>query len=170
MAVVGYGLAWMAGIMGGIGDTINSDLLRAAGVVGRLVLPSDVLWRGAMFALSPPEDVLNAGGIGAQAFRVSPFFSGSAAASAVAALVRGLDRRRPCGRHSAVAAPGDLARRATCRSPRRSRSRRTQTLRPIRTFSMVPEAAPAADRDQGEQERHEVHGVAVAVSDAPPPP
>jgi hypothetical protein len=77
VAVVGYGLTWMAGIMGGMGDTINSDLLRAAGVVGRLVLPSDVLWRGAMFALSPPEEVLNAGGIGAQAFRVSPFFSGS---------------------------------------------------------------------------------------------
>jgi ABC-type transport system involved in multi-copper enzyme maturation permease subunit len=77
VAVVGYGLAWMAGIMGGIGTTLNNDVLRGAGSLARLILPSDVLWRGAMFSLEPPPGVLDAGGLTAQAFRVSPFFAGS---------------------------------------------------------------------------------------------
>ena len=78
VAVVGYGLAWMAGILGGVGDILNNDLLRAASALSRLVLPSDVPWRGAMFALEPPSGVLDAGGVTAQAFRISPFFAGSA--------------------------------------------------------------------------------------------
>ena len=78
IAVVGYGLAWMAGVMGGVGDILNNDLLRTAANVGRLILPSDVPWRGAMFALEPPPAVMNAGGLTAQAFKISPFFAGSA--------------------------------------------------------------------------------------------
>jgi MYXO-CTERM domain-containing protein len=44
--------------------------------VARLILPSDVLWRGAAGALSPSDEVLNAGGINAALYRFSPF-SGS---------------------------------------------------------------------------------------------
>ena len=77
VAVVGYGLAWMAGILGGIGATLNNDVLRGAASLARLILPSDVLWRGTMFALEPPPNVLDAGGLTAQAFKVSPFFAGS---------------------------------------------------------------------------------------------
>jgi len=78
VAVVGYGLAWMAGIMGGIGSTLDNDVLRGAGALSRLILPSDVPWRGAMFALEPPAGVMDSGGLVAQAFRISPFFAGSA--------------------------------------------------------------------------------------------
>lgn len=77
IAVVAYGLAWMAGILGGVGETLNSDVLRSAGVVARLVLPSDVLWRGSMFALSPSADVLNSAGVDARVYTVSPFFAAS---------------------------------------------------------------------------------------------
>jgi hypothetical protein len=77
LAVVGYGLAWMAGIMGGIGNTLDNDVLRWAGSLSRLILPSDVPWRGAMHALEPPPSVMDAGGLVAQAFRISPFFAGS---------------------------------------------------------------------------------------------
>jgi len=74
MAVVAYGLAWMAGVMGGVGEAFNNDVLRAAGTVSRLVLPSDVLWRGAAGALTPPESVLSAGGIAdASLYKFSPF-------------------------------------------------------------------------------------------------
>jgi ABC-type transport system involved in multi-copper enzyme maturation permease subunit len=78
IAVVAYGLAWMAGVMGGVGEAFNSDVLRGAGVVSRLVLPSDVLWRGAAGALTPTEEVLRAGGVASPAlYKFSPF-SGTA--------------------------------------------------------------------------------------------
>ena len=77
IAVVAYGVAWMAGILAGVGVSLNSDVLRAAGFVARLILPSDVLWRGSMFALSPSADVLNAAGVNARVYQVSPFFEAS---------------------------------------------------------------------------------------------
>jgi ABC-type transport system involved in multi-copper enzyme maturation permease subunit len=78
IAVVAYGLAWMAGVMGGVGEAFDSNVLRAAGVIARLILPSDVLWRGAAGALSPTQDVLLGGGVASPAlYRFSPF-SGTA--------------------------------------------------------------------------------------------
>ncbi len=73
MAVVGYGLAWMAGIMGGVGEAFNNDVLRWAGIVARLILPSDVLWRGSAGSLSPSEGTLGAAGVNAAIYRFSPF-------------------------------------------------------------------------------------------------
>jgi ABC-type transport system involved in multi-copper enzyme maturation permease subunit len=77
IAVVGFGLAWMGGIAGGVGDYLNNDLLRTAGTLAHLILPSDTLWRGAMFALEPSSDVLASAGAAARIFTVSPFFAGS---------------------------------------------------------------------------------------------
>jgi ABC-type transport system involved in multi-copper enzyme maturation permease subunit len=77
IAVVGFGLAWMGGIAGGIGDYLNNDALRNAGTIAHLILPSDTLWRGAMYALEPPPDVLAAAGSQARIFTVSPFFAGT---------------------------------------------------------------------------------------------
>ena len=73
MAVVAYGLAWMAGVMGGVGEAFNSDVLRAAGTVARLILPSDVLWRGSAGALSPSEAVLRSAGVNTGLYKFSPF-------------------------------------------------------------------------------------------------
>jgi ABC-type transport system involved in multi-copper enzyme maturation permease subunit len=78
MAVVGYGLAWMAGVMGGVGEAFHNDVLRGAGVLARLVLPSDVMWRGTAGALTPPESILRGGGVAdAALYKFSPF-SGTA--------------------------------------------------------------------------------------------
>jgi hypothetical protein len=61
-----------------VGEAFNSDVLRDAGIVARLILPSDVMWRGAAGALSPTEAVLRGGGIASPAlYKFSPF-SGSA--------------------------------------------------------------------------------------------
>lgn len=76
IAVVAYGLAWMAGVMGGVGEALNIQLFHGVGVVARLILPSDVLWRGSAGALSPTDSVLIAGGVNANLYRFSPF-SGS---------------------------------------------------------------------------------------------
>jgi ABC-type transport system involved in multi-copper enzyme maturation permease subunit len=77
IAVVAYGLAWMAGVMGGVGAAFDNNVLHFVGVVARLILPSDVLWRGSAGALSPTDSVLTAGGVSANLYRFSPF-SGTA--------------------------------------------------------------------------------------------
>ena len=77
IAVVAYGLAWMAGVMGGVGTALDNKVLHVVGVVARLILPSDVLWRGSAGALSPTDSVLTAGGVTANLYRFSPF-SGTA--------------------------------------------------------------------------------------------
>ena len=77
IAVVAYGLAWMAGVMGGVGTALDNKVLHVVGVVARLILPSDVLWRGSAGALSPTDSVLAAGGVSANLYRFSPF-SGTA--------------------------------------------------------------------------------------------
>lgn len=77
IAVVAFGLAWMGGIAGGVGDYLGNDTLRNAGVLAHLIVPSDTLWRGAMFALEPPPEVLDAAGAQARIFTVSPFFAGT---------------------------------------------------------------------------------------------
>lgn len=78
VAVVAFGLTWMAGIMSAIGDLFHNAPLSSIGVVTRVILPSDILWRGAMHALEPPGDLLEAAGPVGNVFRVSPFFQGSA--------------------------------------------------------------------------------------------
>ena len=78
MAVVAFGLAWMAGVLGGVGEAFNSDVLRNAGTLARLILPSDVMWRGSAGALTPSEEVLRSAGIAnANLYKFSPF-SGAA--------------------------------------------------------------------------------------------
>jgi hypothetical protein len=77
IAVVAYGLAWMAGVMGGVGEAFNNDVLRWAGIVAKLILPSDVLWLGSAAALTPTDEVLRGGGLAEPAlYKFSPF-SGS---------------------------------------------------------------------------------------------
>ncbi len=50
-------MAWVAGILGGIGTVIDNQALIATGVVSRLILPTDGLWRGAVYAMEPASVV-----------------------------------------------------------------------------------------------------------------
>ncbi|MCW5852278.1 MAG: ABC transporter permease [Anaerolineae bacterium] len=52
-AVVLFGLAWIAGVIGGIGLSIGNQAVTNVGVIASLILPTDGLWRGAMFHLEP---------------------------------------------------------------------------------------------------------------------
>jgi ABC-type transport system involved in multi-copper enzyme maturation permease subunit len=61
IAVVCFGLVWLAGIAGSIGEILANDTLVRVGVVTRLLLPTDGLWRGAMFSLEPLALVSAAG-------------------------------------------------------------------------------------------------------------
>lgn len=53
VALAAYFSAWVGGIVGGIGTALNNDALRTAGTISRLVLPTDGLWRGAIWAMEP---------------------------------------------------------------------------------------------------------------------
>ena len=55
--LVGYFMAWVAGILGGIGQVIGNDGLTLTGVISRLLLPTDGLWRGAVYAMEPATEV-----------------------------------------------------------------------------------------------------------------
>src|SRR5690242_14428837 len=53
IALVAWLMAWIAGVVGDIGTGLQNSALENVGVVSHLLLPSDGLWRGAIFAMEP---------------------------------------------------------------------------------------------------------------------
>ena len=53
IALVAWLMAWIAGVVGDIGTGLQNQALENVGVVSHLLLPSDGLWRGAIFAMEP---------------------------------------------------------------------------------------------------------------------
>ncbi len=53
IALVLFGLAWMGGVAHGVGTLLESDAVRNIGLVSSLILPTDGLWRGALFNIEP---------------------------------------------------------------------------------------------------------------------
>ncbi|HWE57466.1 MAG TPA: ABC transporter permease [Acidimicrobiales bacterium] len=48
-----FGAAWLAGVVGSLGVAFNVSGLRTIGAIGRYVIPTDGLWRGAIYYLEP---------------------------------------------------------------------------------------------------------------------
>jgi ABC-type transport system involved in multi-copper enzyme maturation permease subunit len=67
-----FGATWIAGVVGGIGESLDNDAVARVGSISRMLLPTDGLWRGAMHAFQDPSALLEFGGEEAQAF---PFLS-----------------------------------------------------------------------------------------------
>lgn len=83
IAVVAYGLAWMAGVLGKIGLAIGTTSLVTVSDAFRYLLPTDALWQGVVYGLEP-SFVINA--VGEEAFmRSSPFFAGAPPAPEIVA-------------------------------------------------------------------------------------
>jgi ABC-type transport system involved in multi-copper enzyme maturation permease subunit len=72
VAVGLFGATWIAGVVGGIGASLNNVSVERVGTVSRMLLPTDGLWRGAMRAFQDPSALLELGGSNAEAF---PFLS-----------------------------------------------------------------------------------------------
>lgn len=53
-----YGLAWIGGIIGGIGVAMGEASIGRIGDLSRLLLPTDGLWRGVVYHLEPRELLL----------------------------------------------------------------------------------------------------------------
>ena len=69
-----WGLAWMGGIVGGIGLVFDNATLTHVGTASKLILPTDGLWRGAVWSLEPASLVAAARAAGAAA-AANPFFA-----------------------------------------------------------------------------------------------
>lgn len=69
-----WGLAWMGGIVGGVGLVFENATLTHVGTASKLILPTDGLWRGAVWSLEPASliAVMRGAGRGAAA---NPFFA-----------------------------------------------------------------------------------------------
>ena len=53
VAIVFFGLAWLAGIAGSLGSFYGNEAVRNAGIISQLLLPTDAMWREAVFRLEP---------------------------------------------------------------------------------------------------------------------
>lgn len=60
VALVLFGIAWLGGIVGGVGQAFDNAVVTHVGTVTKLLLPTDGLWRGVVYALEPAA-VLTAG-------------------------------------------------------------------------------------------------------------
>ncbi len=73
--VVAVGLfctTWVAGVVGGIGNSLGNDAVARVGTVSRVLLPTDGLWQGAMHGFQDPSVFATFGGRDVEAF---PFLS-----------------------------------------------------------------------------------------------
>ncbi len=73
--VIAVGLfctTWVAGVVGGVGESLGNDAVMRVGTVSRMLLPTDGLWRGAMHAFQDPTALIEFGGQEGEAF---PFLS-----------------------------------------------------------------------------------------------
>jgi ABC-type transport system involved in multi-copper enzyme maturation permease subunit len=78
VALVLFGIAWIGGIVGGIGSAFDNPGITHVGTATRLLLPTDGLWRGAVYALEP-QSILATGAQAGPAAAANPFYASAAA-------------------------------------------------------------------------------------------
>jgi ABC-type transport system involved in multi-copper enzyme maturation permease subunit len=79
IAVGLFGATWIAGVVGGIGASLDNEAVVRVGSSIREMLPTDGLWRGAMHAFQDPSALVEMGGEDVEAF---PFLSVASLTSA----------------------------------------------------------------------------------------
>src|SRR5256714_3728292 len=53
IAAILFGIAWMGRVAGGVGAAFNNATISNVGTLTKLILPTDGLWRGAVWSLEP---------------------------------------------------------------------------------------------------------------------
>ena len=53
IALVAWLMGWIGGVVGNVGTGLQNQAVENVGVISHLVLPSDGLWRGAIYAMEP---------------------------------------------------------------------------------------------------------------------
>ncbi len=72
IALVAWLMGWIGGVVGDIGQGLQNQALENIGIISHLILPTDGLWRGAVYAMEPDAVLatLRAAGVVA---RANPF-------------------------------------------------------------------------------------------------
>ncbi len=78
IAVVLYGINWVMGVVGQAGAVLGSEAIRTAGTVSRIVMPTDIAWRGTIASLEPPATLLSSLGRTGAIFAINPFYTAAA--------------------------------------------------------------------------------------------
>ncbi|MDE3192549.1 MAG: ABC transporter permease [Chloroflexota bacterium] len=81
VALVLFGMTWIAGIVGGVGEILGNDTLVRVGTIVKLILPTDGLWRGAVHALEPGSFFI-AARLAGPAAAANPFYAPAPPAAA----------------------------------------------------------------------------------------
>ncbi len=89
IAVVLFGMCWIAGVLGGLGIYLKADLMEQIATVTRFLLPTDGIWRGAIFALEPQIVIAVAsdGGRSSEQLAANPFYASTGLSVAYLAWV-----------------------------------------------------------------------------------
>ena len=74
IALVAWLMGWIGGVVGDIGTGLQNDAVAEVGVITHTILPTDLLWRGAIYALEPDAFLATMRAAGAAA-RANPFFA-----------------------------------------------------------------------------------------------
>src|SRR5439155_304520 len=74
IAAILFGIAWMGGIVGGVGAAFNNATITHVATATKLILPTDGLWRGAVWSLEPSLVIAAQSGLG-PAVAANPFFA-----------------------------------------------------------------------------------------------
>ena len=74
VALILWGVGWIGGIVGSVGVALQNETATHVGTATRLILPTDGMWRGAVWALEPATVIgaVRAAGAGAAS---NPFFA-----------------------------------------------------------------------------------------------
>jgi ABC-2 type transport system permease protein len=74
IAAILFGIAWMGGIVGGVGTAFHNTTITNVGTLTKLILPTDGLWRGAVWSLEPSIVIAAQQQLG-PAVAANPFFA-----------------------------------------------------------------------------------------------
>jgi ABC-type transport system involved in multi-copper enzyme maturation permease subunit len=72
IALVAWLMGWIGGVVGDIGTGLQNQAVQNVGVISHLLLPTDGLWRGAIYAMEPDAFLASLRAAGAVA-RANPF-------------------------------------------------------------------------------------------------
>jgi ABC-type transport system involved in multi-copper enzyme maturation permease subunit len=72
IALVAWLMGWIAGVVGDIGTALQNQAIQNVGTISHLLLPTDGLWRGAVYAMEP-DAVLAALRAAGTVARANPF-------------------------------------------------------------------------------------------------
>ncbi len=74
IALVAWLMGWIGGVVGDIGAGLQNQAVENIGVISHLLLPSDGLWRGAIYAMEPDSFLATMRAAGTVA-RANPFLA-----------------------------------------------------------------------------------------------